>query len=289
MAGFFDPFFVVVAIIVAALSAIDWLLGRVGRERMKKRVKAFWRTLQHSNLDDLTISALNPVRRLLNKIYGTRVGWRLITAAFISNWLLVEVLAIAILGEPIISLIARREDEVSLLPESLLITVAAIGWIPYRWLIVAFNSDVKPGNALTAWAKNTAILIAKFAGFSVFYILVFEAVFLVLSHAVTDAFAQIDISDIGSNPDAWVDLIFKIVLIFWLIGSVVLFPILAAILLFIFLVLLKVLRPWIQPATALVLDRLCESEKGVLTQLALGLGFVVKLTQEILKHTGSLG
>jgi hypothetical protein len=45
----------------------------------------------------------------------------------------------------------------------------------------------------------------------------------------------------------------------------------------------KIAGPIIKPPTQFLLLRFHESEKGVLTQIALGLGFFTKLVQELLK------
>ena len=46
---------------------------------------------------------------------------------------------------------------------------------------------------------------------------------------------------------------------------------------------LKLARPALQPALSLVLARLYESDKGVLTQFSLALGSVAKVVQEVVK------
>ena len=97
--GFIDWFFLTVAVIVAVLTAVDWLVGENGRKKLRERVGDFWTTLQYHSLDELYVSALQKLRLKLIRFYGEKVlSARFILVAFAANVLWVAVSIVAVLG-----------------------------------------------------------------------------------------------------------------------------------------------------------------------------------------------
>ena len=297
MSAFFDKFFLVVAVLVAVLTVIDWSIGTEGRERTRQSVGDAWTTLQYQTLDGLAISALNPVRRLLNKAYGNGKGWKLVISAFLTNFIIISLAFLSTYetfpdeNYSLSSIFSRyfrfifSLEFTGLLSQSLLLTVMLLGWIPFKWLIDTLNSDIRPNAAFAEWTLSLGWLIVKIFGFSAFFVVSFFLLLIVWSYSITIAHAQIDISDIGGNPDGLAELLLLVVLTFAAIGLIAALPIVGAALIFTFLLLLRGFRPWLQPATLFLLDRLYQSKQGVLTQIAVGLGFVAKFIQEVLKYS----
>lgn len=297
MSNFFDRFFLVVTVLVAVLTIIDWSIGTQGRERMKQWVGDAWTTLQYETLDGLAISALSPIRRLLNKTYGKGGRWRLVASAFLTNFVFLNLAFLAInlaiegdihsasLFFPQYIRLIFNFDLIGLLSQILFVTVLALGWVPFRWLVDTINSDIRPAAALAQWTKSLGWLFVKIMGFSAIFVAFFLLLFAIWSYSITIAFAQIDISDIGGDENAVAELLLSVVFVFSVIGLVAVLPIATFALIFFLLLLLRVLRPWLQPLTLFLLDRLYQSKQGVLTQIAVGLGFAAKFIQEILKYT----
>jgi hypothetical protein len=73
LAGFLDGFLFNVAVIVAVLTAFDWLIGENGRKKLRERVGDFWTALQYHSLDELYVSALQKFRLKIIRVYGEKV------------------------------------------------------------------------------------------------------------------------------------------------------------------------------------------------------------------------
>jgi hypothetical protein len=92
----------------------------------------------------------------------------------------------------------------------------------------------------------------------------------------------------AANSEAWRDFGSKIlvpfIFTFVLLLAISALPFFISLFVVLILACLKLLRPLLQPLITLFLERLYERKQGVLTQIALGLGTLSKLVQEVLKH-----
>jgi hypothetical protein len=305
MAGIFDGFFAGTAVVVAILTAADWLIGPSLRDRLREKVGDFWTALQYRKLDDLFVSNLVPLKRLVLRIYGTApTSLRLILASLLTNVLAIAVVLLVLFRSNLSLLASAFTDNLAApIVSIVLVTVALTGWLPFKWLARAFDSVVKEGatwpDILSAFGRLAGRLLA----FSLAYVAVllglFAALFGLIS-VISSAHAQ--------GRDDWPDCdwtcpggvpfgegaaqgiamlgqaIIVGVIATAMLGLIAALPLVAMIGLLLFIVLLKIARPMIQPVTTLLLHRLYESKQGILTQAALGLGFIAKALQEVVKY-----
>jgi hypothetical protein len=305
MLGFLDGFLLSVVAIVGALTAFDWLVGENGRKKLRERVGDFWTTLQYQSLDELYVGALQKLRLRLNHVYGEKVlSARFILIAFAANVLWVVVSSVGVLGWT--DLGQELAQNAASIPVATYIGIALttlvfsllIGWYPianFLRVIQRFSS------AASFWRVVYSLLFILWNAF-LFFIVATVIIFLAWFVFETVTYGAENLvnlvqqlghdKEMGQDPmknDAFNDFVKKFLFPFVASTFFILLPISALpffLTLFMVLILacLKLLRPLLQPLISLLLERLYESKQGVLTQIALILGGVSKLIQEILKH-----
>jgi hypothetical protein len=154
MSGFFDTFLLAAVIIVALLTAFDWLVGPDARKRMREAVGDFWTALQYSTIDSLFVAIVVQGAQFLKRIYGDgRVSVRLVLAAALTNMFL-PVLLIAAVYPRTIPLFVAPE----MLPFLLmgLTFVALLGWLPFKWMMRAL---LERTNDSMTWFETLKLLL----------------------------------------------------------------------------------------------------------------------------------
>jgi hypothetical protein len=305
LSGFLDGFLLNVAAIVATITAFDWLVGENGRRRLREYVGDFWTTLQYKSLDELYIIALQKLRTKIIRIYGDRVfSTRFILVAFVVN--LLWLIPIIVLNALWTKLGAELVELAPVLPKVTYVGIAitmfayilVCGWFPVAnliWVIHRIPSDASLWRVLfsAAFVLLMAIVFVAVA------VVIFFSCYLVFISAtfglenLEQLFQQMirDQQELGLDPvnnEAFNDFTTKFMFpfvgfMFFIVLPVSLLPFFALLLIVLVLAALKMLRPLLQPVLSLLLQRLYESKQGVATQIALALGAVSKILQEVLK------
>jgi hypothetical protein len=289
MAGFFDSFFVGTAVLVAILTATDWLIGPKLREKLREKVGDFWTILQYTTLDAIFVSSLSPVARFATVIYGCGAR-RLFIASFMTNAIIIFPMFLFALRSGIFE--GAYANRVMLVAA---LSVAAIGWLPWSFLAETLKGICQKR---PRWYE-ILVAFARVVGRALMFSLTYFVVFIVFSVVVSMAVAalapdgplepwmecdDLDFGPIGCGLRVGTMIVLIALFISMLALAAVLLPLIAMGVLLIGLLLLKMARPAIQPPTTLLLQRLYESKQGVLTQIATGAGLVAKFAQELAKH-----
>jgi hypothetical protein len=265
--SFFDPFFWGVSLLVASLAFADFLLGKQGRKAMRERVAAWW-----VYLDDATYAGLgaDDARRIstwLRAHLGPVMSVRFVLLAslamsvcFVLSALVVFSLYEDSFSDPgelirtILSLIA--EGHTVFVPINVLVSITSLA-ITLGFLKLMAQSTSLARLVLLSLCDVVAIVLICIA-----------TVITVQSHRTWDTF------DFGNVFDQ----------LFWLsVGLNAVAPIGLHMLVSMLFMITKLIGPLIQRPVSLILLRVEESEKGVLTIGAVGMAAVSKMAQELLK------
>lgn len=286
MARFFDTFFIVTALLVAALTAADWLIGKEGRFHIRQRVGDFWTAIQYHSVDELFLRFCYRISLAISRLFGPRpLSLRFFVVSSVLNLvLLIAVVALiaSLTGDDFFAMGVMEMGlsdirDIASNPITWIFIVMPIfaGWISFASL--AWALDVSPDRGAT-WGLVATAFLRLAAGTAMFALAVWVIawLFVVVMATPPEDGALAAISAILNLLAAAVAA--------GIAGLYSSWPIAIGIAVLLLLVVLKIARPLFQPALSLLLMRLYESEKGVLTQVALGLGAVAKLIQEVAKH-----
>jgi hypothetical protein len=302
ISGFADGFLAYVAIIVAIITAFDWLVGEDGRRRLKEYVGDFWTTLQYHSFEELYAGALQHAKTKIANLYGEKVlSSRFLVTAFAINFLWVSVSVVAMLfwtpfGKELIALLPPLTAGTYVgLAITMVVFVFAIGWYPmasFFWLARRLASGTSLRRVFYApifvlWNALIFVVLAAIIIFVAWMVFVFGA----YGGENFDQLMQqmIREKEMGADPaknEAWEHFANNYLLPFMAFTFLILLPIsllpfLALLLIVLVLVCLKILRPLLQPLVSRLLERLYESEQGVLTQVTVIFGVVAKFVQEV--------
>lgn len=266
--SFFDSFFFAILVLVASLAFIDFLLGKKGRERIKERVGDWWLFL-----DDTTYAGLGAADAA--KIHGwfrARLGPVASFRFWVSAWagmcvlLVIALFALSSLldGSFISGAPERLLAVFEVLADRSLVLVLANVMLPVVSLVVTLGllRLMSSSNSLLL------LLLLTLGGAVAVLTVIVVTVTIVQSHKTWDVF------DFGNVFDQLI----------WMSGGfVALLPLLLHILLASLFMASKLTVPILKPPINLILLRLHESEKGVLSLIGVALGTLAKLAQEGLK------
>jgi hypothetical protein len=294
VAEIFDPFFAIVLVAVGILSFIDWLVGVKGRATVKEKVADFWTALQYDRLDDLFIRLLR--RLVLRDTRGAEISLLVIAAT--ANVALLASLVSVLIGRALVAYVVTVWAKPAgpffvLLPPTVMVSC---GVVPVRYLISVLRHDLKDG---MGWGSIILILVKVPIRVLRFALDVF-AVYAVISSLVwtyNDSLGHTLLMPLypaiiqNDQQSLFFSFVFVLGFISTALCAYVILTILAMqppfaflALILLSLVVLKICRPFLQPLLGVVLARLYEESRGVLTQVAVGMGAVTKLVQELVKH-----
>lgn len=279
MSGFFDTFFVVTAGLVAALMLADWLIGKHGRGLVKQRVGDFWTVIQDNSVDRLFLGLCARASRTGDRyLGGNKFGLRSLLASCVLNlillipglWFASELVGLGTF-DLLVGGLRDPEGGNQFLLLFLLISFGA-GWPAFAGVRWAFDVRTSCGN----WRQIFGILGR---------LLLSAVLITLLASGILYSSLALGPDPAAGGESGMFAILFLIALSL-VVSAATLFaawPIVVGAVLLVTIVALKLARPVLQPVLSLVLARLYESDKGVLTQISLALGSAVKVLQEVLK------
>ncbi len=307
MPAFFDDFFVATAITVGVLVAADWAIGPDLRERIRQKAGDFWTNLQYSPIDQMVHATLGYVTRRLQPVFGRGDTSRaLVASAAIVNCSLLILWFVFLSGSDTIfgsKQIVEIENRYPRFFYSIalifLYLVLLLGWLPYKFSMRCLASISSAEPTWARYLSSFAILAMKsilFVAVYLFSLIFFVEVFL--GPLVAALVPPIESECLDGYPNSWAcqmdegwrGLALEFMIFSALFFSAVacltagLFPVLLTGVLLVSIAVLKAARRPLQAIATVVLQRLYESKQGILTQIALGIGFVAKLVQEVAKY-----
>lgn len=302
---FFDHFFFWVLIAATALTAIDWWIGPDGRARMRDKMGEWWLHVTEASFTELIAEDARRVRSWLLAIFGRWTGIRsLLLCALIS--ILTSILLTASFAvfydAPIVNggdyywlkyTIAWQFLRIALIP--LVVANAIFDWVSLgvtlKFLEWMARSVSVP--KLTSIVIADIVLAVCFA-IAVAWVVSVYVGFFDPEQRYSSAFTIKEIREFFINFNEFLaydkrDPIFRHI---W-VGSIflpftILFTSALPTILHLFVAAIflgsKIFRPVLQPAIGRVLYLFHVSKKGVLTQIAVGGGVVIKVGQEAIKY-----
>jgi hypothetical protein len=296
-----DRFLIVVIILVTLISAVDWLIGQSGRERLQKMVGDWWVIVETTTFGE-NISAYasfifetykelfesdeygGKFHGFFNKLVFILIPDFISYVIFAARWFWTYGL-----GGRLAPGQTGRNNHMMIIPMLLSLLVGLVGLHLARWI------------ALSLLKGSNALLIAKLILMSTAYV-VFAVFSVIVSIAVANLFEfhvrplytrsifpsqtaydfkwEIFGREINMHVDKFINdgvLAFSVAslsLIFLIVFGMQFFFIFA-----------KIFHFALKPVTSLLLQRFYESKQGILTVIAVTLGALAKLIQELTKLT----
>jgi len=273
-----DDFLFWDAMIVVALILVDWLLGKERRRSIKERVGWWWLWLSELSFRGLIAEDARRILMLCQRIFGEKATG----AKCIGRSIAISLTLSAILVPAFVLGVFGPEWE---LPGAKFIKITAVAFATFApfnalldWVSVVvtmhfltlMSQSARVGRLLALILAD--LVVAALLGGTV------VAVGRVVETAVKTALPP------GSGFLAGLDHGIAVAMVMIVVMFTSLLPTLIHMLVGLFFLLSKVIRPILQQPTALVLQRLYESERGILTLLAAGVGGLAKLLQEGTKY-----
>ena len=282
MSGFFDQFFYLVSVAVVLVGFADWLLSAQARKRQREAVGDLWTYLDitpyHVLVTDVASVILSGAERLLGSItYGRKPFFRI---AFLTT---VIYLSGTLVGLYLGSL-ADRSQHYFLTPDYwMMIRMLAPNLSALAimlWLLAISCNVVSLMGSLDLLrrlrASTGTIALTAFMLIDVFFFFfIFVVVLLVSSFVIAVT--------LGFYAAAELDPVFNAIAM-----SVFLSP-LPTLLHFVVtavMLCLKLIGPVVKKPVQLILMRVYESPKGIMTTLAFGIAALAKMVQEGVKIFG---
>ena len=290
-----DDFLFWDALIVALLIFSDWILGRDRRERMKESVGDWWLYLDSSTYAGLVAEDAGRVRRFLERLFSH--SW--LSPTFLQRTFLYSTpitFLVLMVGQIALLFVASsvgsaQPSETNQSPEPLSQIFYGILIFAVLPVIAAIPPMITP-NVITAWLSIgfTLFLLKKMEQSTSFGVLLsilicdLAAVYLV----TLLSFALLSYSLMGFSFGLYASLPG----LFWFLGvaAMAVTNALSTLVhagLSLLFILSKLVSPALKRPTEVLLIRFYESDKGVLTQLAIGLGGFAKIVHEIVKYANS--
>lgn len=277
---FFDGFFMGTATIVFLLIAIDWLIGPEGREAMREKMADWWRRLEKISFTGLAAEDARKVLGWLHKVIGP-------------TWRHPRTIIMSVLFSIVITIVLTATF-LALSMQSLftwyfswnLFLIFAIPNAVFDWLSVAATMGLLGwmAKSLSGWRLFSIVLFDVFLAF-IFAILVLMSASAIMNIMVGPSFSSntVFLGAVGFLVGALLgesDAVrfFLLAILF----TSALPTLLHSGLSFVFLSS-KLFRPVIQPIASRLLYLFSVSNRGVLTQLSIGIGFTAKLIQQWVK------
>ncbi len=289
--------------LVTFLIFADWLLGKEKRAAMRGKVGEWWLYLQDISFAGLVAEDAGKIRTFLEKLFGKRIfSFRRFAASILFG------LSSLLVFGPLIKLLFVLAS--GLLPHGqfeLLLTIVAF----YYYTLLVFPVGIILPTLFCIWASiSVSIVFLRFMESSVsmrrlLLLIVLDLVSTLVLAVSTALVQQMLVFKIGLNdaidtlvirsfeiltlsPDEPMSPLAGIAYDLYITMLVVVFTSLLPTLVHLsvtgIFVLSKWFRPILQKPVGILLLRFHESEKGVLTQLAVALGTIAKFVQLGIKY-----
>ncbi len=272
-ARFFDIFFYCVVVFVVFITFIDWLIGKDGRSKIKDKVAEFWLYLSAMSFAGLVSKDAQKIRKIAQIIFGKKI----IHIRFIITSLIISSLMTIAFAAIVFSLVGPYGKA----PLGPIFGVKLYLLYGHKLLLLS-SCLISVGYAITIglfklMERQTRLwLLAVIVMANIILVYVISCVSYLLSYTV----------GLVGHPFAS----FSFSLYYQILGLAALPVVLAAlipplshIIITSVFIISKLFRPLIQKPLELILLRLEESDKGVLTLVATAIGILAKLTQEGIK------
>ena len=264
-----DGFAFFIFIIVTIITFVDWLLDDNQRNELRERIADWYVFLADTSFEQLLAKAALTIRKSIEKVFGK--NWLSLRFIFLSFSLAIaSSIAITVLIRQYV--VGNDSVEDFLIIGSLFLVVSSSfsTWISLSLLVRMFKvMEQHPSFRYLLFiividiiAVICSILFIGIIAYGIWYLFLWEPV--------------------GA-------LVLFIIFIPELIASCItsLLPIFIHILISISFIISKLTFPILKPPVTLILLRVNESKKGVLSLLAIGIGAIAKITQETIKYLSS--
>jgi len=273
--GWLDEFFVGCAIFVAVAAITDWYIGKSGRGKIREKVGDFWLRMEITPYQTIIFDSIKEFSRIIESIFGTRI--LSIRRMFASAVYTTASFLLAI----IIFLI---QNGTSHLFFRLFVSIDILFFI-FPVLILADFFSIAATIKLYALASAGKIKVRILAPiFSVLFVVSISSLFLgvwiwiMLKYIFYICNPRTGECEVSFFAPFFIGGAIGIVFLSALV------PIALHALQLIFIILAKLFRGPMRAVSMVVLLRLEESDKGVLTQLSIAVAALLKVGQEIVKY-----
>ena len=260
---------------------LDFLLGPDYRKRIKDIVHEWWLWVENLSVRQLLVDDARVVLVFFNQQFGEQ----LFSAKLVLKSGLLSIMILILGTATIFVSIVDRTPDITNVQVLSLFAICTLVNAYFDYISLAFTMFLLRIMARSVSLVRICLIIVLdlFIVYSLLFIIALSVfVLLYLSvYVLGQSVGTIVFSAPGTYSIAIKD--FPIEIIYLVLFTSLLPSLFHLVLAFIFLTS-KLLRPLLQQPTSLVLLRLYQSEKGVLTLLAVGCGGVAKLVQEGAKY-----
>lgn len=279
-----QTFLIVDAAVVFLLIATDWLMGEKARKAIKDKVADWWYLVESLTWNGFGAAHAARMLQFMSRLLGTRgLSWRrFLSCSALSLALMLPVAALVMqLWPPQVA----KPDAPASHQESIdwarnagyvLFAAACIPTLLFSWLSLSATMKVL---ARMSRSAGPASLLANLL--AVLAIAAGASIWLIPLVLVVAEFLQFLIfATAFGSPNAFT-------LFAGMLASIIAMlvtnfgPLVILIFSILFFLVSKLVRPAIQPVTSLVLARLYESKRSVLSQVAIGAGAVAALVKAV--------
>jgi hypothetical protein len=284
-------------VIAAILSAVDWLIGPSGREKVQKRVGDWWVLIEETAFGDNIAEYARRFLMIYRHVFECedRFDWwmrRLIWSFTPGSIALGIATALWVythgLGRRLVSGETGASPQILLFPMLLSLAVSVVSiWI-IGWLLRTLV-DVSGYRAVIRFVFLTAVYVSCLTMMLIVSILLvhfyeYSVRPLYTPNIVHSKYStDIVINELGLQHEFHLDQFITGMTLVFCVGSNII-----ALIVFLgvqlFIIAAKLFSFALKPACSLLLRRFYESKKGVLTVIAVGCGALATLLQELVKN-----
>ena len=272
-ARFFDIFFYCVVVFVVFMTFIDWLIGKAGRSKLKDKVAEFWFYLSDMSFAGLVSKDAQKIRKFSQIIFGKKI----IHIRFIVMSLLIGTFMTITFAAIVFSFLGPYGND----PLGPIFGVKFYILYGYKLLLLS-SGLICIGYAITLGffklmeRQLKLWLLAVIAIANVFIVYLIGLVTYVFSFSV----GLVGFPYASFSVSLYIQMQMLAVLPVVFTAMV---PSLSHIVISSVFIISKLFRPLIQKPLELILLRLAESDKGVITSVSAATGILAKLIQEGIK------
>jgi len=272
MKSWVDTFLIWDAIIVLCLTFVDWLIGTDGRRHLRDTMADWWVYVKEASFRALLANDAARLSLGLDRLLGTRIfASRYLIRVTAANLVLAVLGALVVAPHMLSDFFDARFSHV--VPQAIEIANAApSGFTASLILIIVVGAaNVATMHRLLV-SMGRALSVAKLILFVFLNGVIGTLVFLVVTKTSTWLTTGNSDNSAFSVFFDWFVALFTI--LFWSTVFIIIAFIFA---------LSKLSRPIFKAPLSLFLERLAESDKGVLSLIAVGIGALAKIVQELFK------
>lgn len=294
--SFFDDVFAIIALVCTVISTIDWLLGPKWQEKSRSNFENYWLRLSDLKFDLFATEVLLRGYYLINTLAiksrmifirihrGKKSLFLLFVIPSLVWWSLIFSLNNTSFAYDLGAFLANKHWTVQIIIGSILAYLSIGGILYFIWLplhlILLLTTHITLG--LLALMRMTklffVVIIISLLDFLISYLIYLPSAidFGVGWGRVNTYFPNTDFQTILKHDQEAGIIIVLIFIISFLPTGIHLCTTL-------FYVVLRVADKTAKPLAQLIILRISESKQGALTQITIGIGVLIKTTQEILK------